>query len=144
MRCNSNEMCCVLIGNCWRTTRCFRAWCRHYDHDLYLQWRNATTYQKQVAIAMIDAVKAYDSVSREYLIATLKKMGCSSAFVRDIELILSDNQVQILIHQGYNTYYAPAYTMTRGLPQGNALSCMLFIIAACSIANVLRLHGVAG
>ena len=74
-------------------------------------------------IVALDAKKAFDSVSHEYIENCLKSFGCKS-FIPIFRILYSDLQTDILI----NGKVVKGYKIRRGVKQGDALSCILFIM----------------
>ena len=72
----------------------------------------------------LDAQKAFDSVSHEYIVQVLKKIGLDD-YVTIFETLYKGNQVDIMI----NGKICKGYTIKNGVKQGDALSCTLFILA---------------
>ena len=71
----------------------------------------------------LDAKKAFDSVSHEYIVLCLKKFGLES-FVPIFRILYSDLNSDIIL----NGAIVKGYKIKRGVKQGDALSCILFIM----------------
>ena len=74
-------------------------------------------------IVSLDAKKAFDSVEHSYIIKTLRHFGLNK-FVPIFETLYADLQSNILI----NGKIVKGYRINRGVKQGDALSCILFIM----------------
>ena len=74
-------------------------------------------------IVALDAKKAFDSVSHSYIRDILRNFGCG-AFVRIFNILYKDLQTDILI----NGSICKGYQILRGVKQGDALSCIIFIM----------------
>ncbi len=74
-------------------------------------------------IVALDAKKAFDSVSHEYIKRTLVERGLGD-FVPIFNLLYKDQKVDIAI----NGDVVEGYTIKKGVKQGDALSCILFIM----------------
>ena len=74
-------------------------------------------------IVSLDAKKAFDSVQHDYIIKCLNKLGLES-FVPIFKILYKDLSSDILI----NGKICKGYRILRGVKQGDALSCILFII----------------
>lgn len=72
----------------------------------------------------LDAKKAFDSVSHEYMHKVLEAYGFSNEFIDVIKLLYKDLQAQILV----NGYKSTIIKILRSVKQGDALSCALFIL----------------
>jgi len=71
----------------------------------------------------LDAKKAFDSVEHSYIEACLEKIGLGS-FIPVFRVLYADLRSDILI----NGRITRGYSIRRGVKQGDALSCILFII----------------
>ena len=74
-------------------------------------------------IVSLDAKKAFDSVSHNYIELCLKKFGLEN-FVPIFRVLYSDLRSDILI----NGKIVKGFKIKRGVKQGDALSCILFIM----------------
>ena len=74
-------------------------------------------------IVSLDAKKAFDSVSHKYIEKCLIKFGCH-AFVPIFKTLYKNLKTDILI----NGRIVPGFLVKRGVKQGDALSCILFIM----------------
>ena len=74
-------------------------------------------------IVSLDAKKAFDSVEHKYIEESLKKFGLES-FVPIFRTLYSDLRSDIII----NGRIVNGFRICRGVKQGDALSCILFII----------------
>ena len=72
----------------------------------------------------LDAEKAFDSVEHWYIKAILLKLGLKE-FTKTFELLYKNQMVNILL----NGSKAGSYTIKNGVKQGDALSCILFILS---------------
>ena len=75
------------------------------------------------AIISLDAKKAFDSIEHSYIEKCLGKFGLGS-FVPIFKMLYSELRSDILI----NGEIARGYSIKRGVKQGDALSCVLFIM----------------
>jgi exonuclease III len=76
-------------------------------------------------IISLDAQKAFDSVDHRYLDCVLKKYGFGDHFRKIFNLLYKDNKSTLLI----NGFQTSPLSIQRGVKQGDALSCGLFILA---------------
>ena len=79
--------------------------------------------QKGTAVCFVDLEKAYDTVSRELVYATLRWMGVQESEVRMVEGLYEDTKARVLV--GGKT--SKEFEVKVGLRQGSALSPLLFI-----------------
>jgi hypothetical protein len=75
-------------------------------------------------IIALDAQKAFDSVSHDYIVQVLERVGLTS-LVPIFWLLYKDLENDILI----NGRIGKGYKIKNGVKQGDALSCSLFILA---------------
>ena len=74
-------------------------------------------------LVSLDAKKAFDSVSHNYIENCLKKFGCGK-FVPIFRTLYSELSTDIII----NGRIEKGYLIKRGVKQGDALSCIIFIM----------------
>ena len=74
-------------------------------------------------LVALDAKKAFDSVSHSYIEKCLRKFGCGK-FVPIFRTLYKDLKTDIII----NGKITPGFVIRRGVKQGDALSCVLFIL----------------
>ncbi len=72
----------------------------------------------------LDAKKAYDSVSHKFIEKTLTNFGFSEGFVHIFRTLYNDITTKVLI----NGFRTDSIQIGRGVKQGDALSCSLFIL----------------
>ena len=83
-------------------------------------------------LVSLDAKKAFDSVEHSYIERCLEKFGLAE-FVRIFRILYAGLKTDILI----NGKIVPGYLIKRGVKQGDALSCVLFIMCMePMIANI--------
>ena len=74
-------------------------------------------------LVALDAKKAFDSVSHSYIEKCLESFGCSS-FIPIFRVLYKDLATDIII----NGRIEKGFLIKRGVKQGDALSCIIFII----------------
>ena len=74
-------------------------------------------------IVSLDAEKAFDSVEHWYIKEILHKIGLTD-FCKTFELLYKGQEVKIVLNQNI----AGSYNIKNGVKQGDALSCILFIL----------------
>ena len=72
----------------------------------------------------LDARKAFDSVSHRYICRTLKEYGFGPQFVSYFKTLYNNLSANVLV----NGFKSDSINIKRGVKQGDALSCALFII----------------
>jgi len=85
------------------------------------------------SVIALDAQKAFDSVTHEYLIKVLERIGLSN-FIPIFKLLYKELQNDILINGQTGT----SFEIKNGVKQGDALSCSLFILAVEPIIRNLQ------
>jgi len=87
------------------------------------------------AIVVLDQEKAYDKIRHDYLWATIDSFGIPKPFTNTVRSLYQNAQIVVII----NSVKSEPYLVTRGVRQGDPLSCPLFDIAieplACKIRN---------
>ena len=81
-------------------------------------------------IVSLDAKKAFDSVSHAYIEKCLENFGCKS-FIRIFRTLYSELETDIMI----NGNIVKGFKIKRGVKQGDALSCIIFIICMEPLLN---------
>ena len=74
-------------------------------------------------LVSLDAEKAFDSIEHWYIKKVLSKLGLNK-FINIFDILYKDQGVDIILN-GNN---AGKYKIRNGVKQGNALSCILFIL----------------
>ena len=77
------------------------------------------------SIMSLDAQKAYDSVDHVYISNTLKAYGFPDNFISAVNILHGNLLAQVQV----NGFLSDSFLIKRGVKQGDALSCALFIIA---------------
>ncbi|TFY82529.1 hypothetical protein EWM64_g1481 [Hericium alpestre] len=86
------------------------------------------------AIVALDQEKAYDKIDHEYLWKTLKKYNLPDEFIRTVKSLYETAYTKVAI----NGFFSCPYKVTRGVRQGDPLSCLLFDLATELLACMLR------
>ena len=74
-------------------------------------------------LVSLDAEKAFDSVEHWYIKALLSRLGLTE-FTKTFDLLYKNQRVDIIL----NSTKAGSYKIKNGVKQGDALSCILFIM----------------
>jgi hypothetical protein len=75
-------------------------------------------------VISLDAKKAFDSVSHNFIKITLRKFGFGDNFIKVFETLYTDLKANVLI----NGWKSELIRICNGVKQGDALSCILFIL----------------
>jgi hypothetical protein len=85
----------------------------------------ANLHQTNMSIVSLDAKKAFDSVDHSYIKEALKRYGFGPKFIHTFETLYKSNQSSVIV----NGFKSATFDIKRGVKQGDALSCGLFILA---------------
>ena len=93
------------------------------------------------AIVALDQEKAYDKIRHNYLWRTLDRFNLPTSFTNTVKSLYENAFTQVAINGIMNT----PFKVSRGVRQGDPLSCLLFDLAiellACSLRNCDNLEG---
>ena len=118
------------------------------DQTAYIKGRNVTTILRLIddvieyvevcnktgAILALDYKKAFDSISKDYLIECFKLFGFGEDFIRWVETLMSKTESAV-IHYGWVSEFFPVLS---GVRQGCPFSCMAFILGVEILALKIR------
>ena len=85
-------------------------------------------------LTSLDFKKAFDTVSKSSIIATMKKFGFGPNFLRYVETILNDTEATVK----NGGWFSQWFRTTRGVRQGCVLSPLLFIMVVECLAIKIR------
>lgn len=91
-------------------------------------------------IVALDQEKAYDKISHSYLWKVLEKFDVPDNFIKTVQSLYKGAETAVMI----NGEISPKFKITRGVRQGDPLSCLLFDIAIEPLAEMLRQSGLSG
>lgn len=91
-------------------------------------------------IVALDQEKAYDKISHNYLWATLRQFRIPESFIRSVQTLYESAETRVMI----NGCLSSPYRVTRGVRQGDPLSCLLFDLAIEPLAASLRASSLRG
>jgi len=100
--------------------------------DKIIQLANKT--EENLFILSLDAQKAFDSVDHEYMFRTLKSFGFGDEFISTIRTIYNDLTASVLV----NGFKTKVLALLRGVKQGDALSCALFILCVEPLFRAIK------
>jgi hypothetical protein len=86
--------------------------------------RNGISESGKNLLISLDAKKAFDSVSHSYIKLALSKYGFGEGFIGVFDTLYHKLKAKILI----NGWQSAVIEILKGVKQGDALSCILFII----------------
>ena len=116
-----------------------------FDHiklaSAIINYAEAT--EEDGAIVALDQEKAYDKIRHDYLWATLDAFNLPPKFSNTIRTLYENASTCVVI----NGFFSDPFKITRGIRQGDPLSCALFDLAieplACMIRRDPNLKGIA-
>jgi len=127
----------------------------HPDQTRFIPWRTifdpirlsqtmcayADFMEEDGTIVALDQEKAYDKIDHHYLLETLKKFQLPDRFIQTVHSLYEKAETAIII----NGVVSSPFNVTRGVRQGDPLSCLLFNLAieplACLLRNSPNLQG---
>jgi hypothetical protein len=86
------------------------------------------------AIVTLDQEKAYDKIDHDYLLTTLKTFNLPDCFISTVTNLYKHTYTTVTM----NGILSNTYQVTRGVRQGDPLSCLLFDLAIEPLACLLR------
>ena len=90
--------------------------------------------KKECVVFKVDYVKAYDSVSWEFIYYMLRRLGFNGKWIEWIKNCLESSSISVLVNGSPTTAFKPK----KGLRQGDPLAPFLFLIMAEGLAEVVR------
>ncbi|KAF5325465.1 hypothetical protein D9619_009740 [Psilocybe cf. subviscida] len=100
----------------------------------------AEAFKKNGLIVALDQEKAYDKIDHAYLWQVLGKFGVPDSVINTIKSLYTHAQTGVMI----NGHLSSHYRVTRGVRQGDPLSCLLFDLAIEPLAAMLRASSLSG
>jgi hypothetical protein len=98
--------------------------------------RNNGENTDEALIISLDAKKAFDSVGHNYIRTALRKYGFGEGFINVFNTLYTDLKARILI----NGWQSEMIEILKGVKQGDALSCILFIICIDPLIRNINLN----
>jgi exonuclease III len=97
---------------------------------------HATALQRHegAVVAFMDFKKAYDTVSRPFLLAVLREYGLGEGFVKWVSMVLSDTRACATV----NGYMSRKVLFGAGVRQGCPLAPVLYLFVAESLLRFLK------
>ena len=92
------------------------------------------------ALVCLDQEKAYDRIDHEYLFKCMSKYGIPESVIKLVKTCYSNSYTSVII----NGVVSEEFQVTRGVRQGDPMSCLLFNIAIEPLANAIRKSGIRG
>jgi hypothetical protein len=102
----------------------------------------AEATEEDGAIVALDQEKAYDKINHEYLWEVLNAFNLPETFTKTLKSLYQNASTQVAI----NGFLSDPFKITRGIRQGDPLSCAIFDLAiellACMIRKEPNLKGI--
>ncbi|KAF5338264.1 hypothetical protein D9611_014618 [Ephemerocybe angulata] len=105
---------------------------------LMIEWCDVE--QENGVLVFLDQEKAYDRITHAFLLRSLETLGFPDHFCKIIRSLYDKAETVVIL----NGVISKPYKITRGVRQGDPLSCLLFNIAIESLANLLRKSSLQG
>lgn len=86
------------------------------------------------AIVALNQEKAYDRILHPYLWRILEKFGLPDQFIKTVQALYNNAKTFVMI----NSELSDPFTISRGVRQGDTLSCLLFDIAIEPLTESIR------
>jgi hypothetical protein len=87
-------------------------------------------------LTSLDAKKAYDSISHKFIEDSLRKFGFHEKFINVTKLLYHDIHTRVNV----NGYLTDKIMIQRGVKQGDALSCALFILCMETLTRKININ----
>jgi hypothetical protein len=91
-------------------------------------------------IVGLDQEKAYDKIMHDYLWQTLVKYKFPDSFIATVRSLYENAETRVMV----NGVLSSPFKVSRGVRQGDPMSCLLFDIAIEPLANMLRQSNLKG
>jgi hypothetical protein len=91
-------------------------------------------------IVALNQEKAYDKIAHDYLWRTMSSFGIPGPFIENVKQLYKHTETNVCI----NRFFSRKFRVTRGVRQGDPLSCLLFNIAIEPLAITLRNSSLKG
>ncbi|PPR04574.1 hypothetical protein CVT24_012027 [Panaeolus cyanescens] len=98
------------------------------------------TVNEKGAIICLDQEKAYDKIRHDYLWLILEKFQFPESFIKTIKHLYAKAETLVMI----NGVPSKKFRVTRGVRQGDPLSCLLFNLAIEPLAEHIRKANIRG
>ena len=94
----------------------------------------AEIMEKNGAIIALDQEKAYDKIRHDYLWKTLEAFKLPTLFIKTIKALYHNAKTRVMV----NGIISEPFTITRGIHQGDPLSCPIFDLGIEPLACMIR------
>ena len=94
----------------------------------------AEVSEQNGVIIALDQEKAYDKIAHDYLWKVLRAFGIPEEFITTVKALYQEAETHVMI----NGHLSSKFRVTRGVRQGDPMSCLLFDLAIEPLAASLR------
>jgi len=101
---------------------------------------NCEANETNGVIVCLDQEKAYDKIRHDFIWKTLDKFDLPKHFTNTLRALYENGETVVVI----NGVISTPYKVTRGVRQGDPLSCLIFNLAIESLASMLRSSDLQG
>jgi hypothetical protein len=101
----------------------------------------AEATERNGVIVALDQEKAYDKIEHDYLWRALANYGIPDEFINTVKALYSDAWTHVMVNGERSQH---PFRVTRGVRQGDPLSCLLFGLAIEPLAESLRQSDLKG
>jgi len=98
--------------------------------------KDANDKNKESFLITLDAQKAFDSVDHDYLLKVLEVYKFPKEYIKWIKILYTDLNASVLV----NGYTTSKFKIQQSVKQGDALSCVLFILAIEPLIQSIKLN----
>ncbi|KAJ3573178.1 hypothetical protein NP233_g2591 [Leucocoprinus birnbaumii] len=99
-----------------------------------------STEEMNGVIVALDQEKAYDKIRHDYLWVTLRRLNIPDNFINTVKTLYNGAKTRVMI----NGVLSSPFMVTRGVRQGDPLSCLLFNLAIEPLAELIRTSNITG
>lgn len=92
------------------------------------------------AVVALDQEKAYDKILHKYLWQTMEEANFPNHFINTIKTLYENAYTSVVINGEKSSHYR----VTRGVRQGDPISCLLFNLAIEPLAQMIRASDLKG
>ncbi|OJT05021.1 Transposon TX1 uncharacterized 149 kDa protein [Trametes pubescens] len=105
---------------------------------MMMHWAEAT--EVNGAIVALDQEKAYNKIAHDYLWRVLEKFRVPQSYICILKSLYSEARTSVMV----NGTLSEPYRVTRGVRQGDPLSCLLFDLAIEPLSSMIRKSEIVG
>ncbi|KAK6742459.1 hypothetical protein RB195_009995 [Necator americanus] len=104
--------------------------------DSVYDWMTEVNKGKSVDVILFDLSRAFDMVNHKKLLFKLENYGVRGQLLSWLKSYLQERHMTVKVHNSYSK----RYTLQTGVPQGSALSPLLFLAYTADLPSYLKTH----